>query len=70
VRIRNQTALRGQGRVDRRDVLPALADSAERVALAGMMSTTFDGLSRQATLPYCMFVGPSCSPPMLTRRYN
>jgi len=36
--------LRGQGRVDRRDVLPALADSAEMVALAGMMSTTFDGL--------------------------
>jgi len=62
--------LRGQGRVDRRDVLLALADSAEMVTLAGVMSTTFDGLSRQATLPYCMFAGPSCSPSTLTRRYN
>jgi len=36
--------LLGQGRVDRGDVLLALADSAEMVALVGMMSTTFDVL--------------------------
>lgn len=42
IELSEWTALLGNGQVDRGDVLLALADSAEMVALVGMMSTTFE----------------------------
>jgi len=42
IELSEWTALLGNGQVDRGDVLLALADSAEMVALVGVMSTTFE----------------------------